>query len=1128
MGDRHVPFTGGSEQWRIAVQAKLDAWLASEEQTLTFSSELSKEERRYLHEQAPKLGLVTKSSGSGEARFITVSKPSTKAEASHFRWLQPSAGALAAMKSFDERHGPSSSYSAESWAEKARAGGEVKLEEVREASRSGFKAAAPPRNKCPPPKPPKPASGQRSGGGLRREREALPAWEYRDEVARLVREHDVVLVTGETGCGKSTQVPQFILDDPDAGPRRVACSQPRRLSAIAVAERVAAERSEAIGGSVGYEVRFESCLDPVAAELVFMTTGVLLRKLASDASLEEFTHVVLDEVHEEDADTEFLLVACRELVRRRQLKLVLMSATLAADKLAAYFADGPCPKVAIGGRNYPVSTFYLEDALAQVGRVQLLCPQPSRLPAKSLEKLRAAAPPGLVGSALACAQCGRTGFASPEELGDHAAECVGELLDASGALDKEEGDSLGADAALRNDLAVLSELAASEPVLEAGAVDPLGGGGLLETMRDDDDDDELGGAFGEAAALLRPKDREASALGGRADASAIAAAVRAYQRSTDEGAVDCDLVRDILKYIQSSSYAKGAVLVFVPGWADIVDLVAAVEADATLGAACHCVALHSSLETAKQKLAFLPPPGDTWKVVVATNVAETSVTIPDVSFVIDAGLEKTLAYDRFLGASVLRTQRISQASARQREGRAGRTRPGVCFRLWTRRRHKSLAPRRKSELLRANLDGLCLRAAALCTRGSLGLAGGARDFLRRALNPPAPAAVDAALADLFALGALCRRDESPSLLGTWLARLPLSPRLGLAALYSRLLGLGPPLVSCVLDAKDPFVKGASSKADFAAGTASDVVALYNAALAFRRLRKYDAAARAFCRKHALSYSSLAIIDAALAQIDRALPSLPKVPPGYVACLPKPQTQPFLLAGALATAALYPNVACRPPGDTLYASRSGARCRLHSSSLAAKKQSPYHSHAPNATKRSQTLVFGALLEFVDANGRAGLAVATASPAAPLAALLVCHADLHLTFRDGTFQLKIPGLACSTTDACLVDRVLRLRRELRAALADMVARRPFAPDQLDAAAAVHALLHAEQAALLPPPADSARPSPPTPTSAPRNVASPAKHSPATPQRKPVYAPLATASRSSQKAAAAHSKRRTHKAS
>jgi HrpA-like RNA helicase len=180
----------------------------------------------------------------------------------------------------------------------------------------------------------------------------------------------VVLISGETGCGKTTQVPQFLLDDPSVGPTcSIVCTQPRRISAISVAERVASERGEAAGGTVGYAVRgdaSEHARGGPPTQLSFVTPGLLLRRLGSDPSLQRYSHVLIDEVHEQDKYTEFLLVLLKRLLPQRpNLRVVLMSATLRADTFADFF--GGCPNLTIGTSMFPVATYFLEDALRHTG-----------------------------------------------------------------------------------------------------------------------------------------------------------------------------------------------------------------------------------------------------------------------------------------------------------------------------------------------------------------------------------------------------------------------------------------------------------------------------------------------------------------------------------------------------------------------------------------------------------------------------------------------------------------------------------------------------------------------------------------------------------------------------------------
>ena len=188
-------------------------------------------------------------------------------------------------------------------------------------------------------------------------RSKLPAWALKDNISKLIEENQVVVLSGETGCGKSTQVPQFILDSIKTGaPCNILVSQPRRISAMGLAERVAAERGESVGETVGYSVRLESRSSP-KTELLYCTTGVLLRKLNTNPLLNGVTHVVVDEVHERSHFSDFLLIILREILKKRQdLRVVLMSATLERGLFQEYFNNCPC--IEIEGRTFPVDHFF--------------------------------------------------------------------------------------------------------------------------------------------------------------------------------------------------------------------------------------------------------------------------------------------------------------------------------------------------------------------------------------------------------------------------------------------------------------------------------------------------------------------------------------------------------------------------------------------------------------------------------------------------------------------------------------------------------------------------------------------------------------------------------------------------
>ncbi|KAG6465803.1 hypothetical protein O3G_MSEX015402 [Manduca sexta] len=200
------------------------------------------------------------------------------------------------------------------------------------------------------------------------DRKKLPAWQKRDEILNSMKKSQIIVISGETGCGKSTQVPQYILDDwldgfNNGGTEHVeiVCTQPRRISAIGVAERVADERVEKIGQVVGYQIRLESKVSS-KTRLTFCTTGILLRRLEYDPKLTSVTHIVVDEVHERSEESDFLLLILRDLVKvRKDLTVILMSATLNADLFSDYF--GNIPILEIPGRTFPVEQFFLEEVM---------------------------------------------------------------------------------------------------------------------------------------------------------------------------------------------------------------------------------------------------------------------------------------------------------------------------------------------------------------------------------------------------------------------------------------------------------------------------------------------------------------------------------------------------------------------------------------------------------------------------------------------------------------------------------------------------------------------------------------------------------------------------------------------
>jgi Helicase conserved C-terminal domain/DEAD/DEAH box helicase len=478
---------------------------------------------------------------------------------------------------------------------------------------------------------PKPASALRVMAG---KRAALPAFKSREKIIATIRKNQVTVVSGATGSGKTTQVPQFVLED--AAHRRepiaMVCTQPRRIAAMSVAERVAAERSEKIGRTVGYQVKLNTKRSD-ETRLVFCTTGVLLRQMQADPSLNALTHVFVDECHERSVETDFTLLLLRDiLVLRPELRVVLMSATLDASKFSTYFSEvtgKPVPIISIPGRTFPVEERYLEDAIAltryrlRAGDRYAKKGRPGGTPARSGE------PIATVSSKQSASDAGRAD--DPRSQTMHIGD--------------SDGD--GSTAAAAND------------------------GDFPNEWDDEDSVNVVKRGYGTSQLA------QSSCLSvGEPDGS------DATIKVIDESQVNIDLIDSLVRKldVDTNDESTGAILLFLPGMSEISSIVERLSRGR--GASrLFPMPLHSAISPEEQAAVFGRPPKGRRKVICSTNIAETSVTVEDVTIVIDTIRVKEMSFDALNGTSVLAETFISQAAARQRAGRAGRVSKGTCFRL---------------------------------------------------------------------------------------------------------------------------------------------------------------------------------------------------------------------------------------------------------------------------------------------------------------------------------------------------------------------------------------------------------------------------------------------------------------
>jgi HrpA-like RNA helicase len=873
--------------------------------------------------------------------------------------------------------------------------------------------------------------------------------------------HQVVIVAGETGCGKTTQVPQYLLEEAWASgrPARIVCTQPRRISAVSVAERVAAERGERCGdasGAVGYSIRLEARAGPRTA-LLFCTNGVLLRKLTQAAggardALAGVTHIVVDEIHERDLFADFLLIVLREVLPARPtLRLVLMSATLNEHLFSDYFSGAPV--IRVPGFTHPVQEFHLEDILPAVGYGPpggaASAPGPPRPPAGADSAAAVAAVEAAIEAAFL--------------RGDDAA-CE-ELLEAA----TPAGGHPGLVNVAHRATGATALHAAAGKGREDVAFALVGvGGDLAAQARDGSTPIDWARRFGHAALAdaLDACGADAAAAHG---AAASALTLSAYQLKADPDDVDLDLIEKVIVRIHTGRPGHGdiapgepgAVLVFLPGWDEISRLRDRLAAHPALARTALLLPLHSMVPPAEQRRVFLRAPKGMRKIVMATNIAETAVTVDDVVFVVDSGRHKEKSYDAYTAVSTLQAAWVSQASARQRRGRAGRCRPGECYRLYSSARLAALPPFQLPELQRSPLEELALQVKLLQATGidsaaagtgpeaaALGAAaasgpGSTAAFLARAVEPPLGPAVEAAVTLLTDIGALAEK-ERLTRLGRHLAALPLHPRVGKMLLFASLFDCADPALTVAasgaarspfLTPSDPTARRAAdaSRRAFAdaAGGGSDHLAVVAAFAAWQAARG-GGGERQLCAQQCLSMGTLNMIAGLRSQLAQALAARGMPMASTHASSPG-------LVRAVLGAGMYPLVGTLLPSSShakpTLATLRGEKVRIHPSSVngrGAGGPEPAPGEAPRVLAFDE-VVRGEALTFV----RESTALAphvlllVAGRLALVEDMVAVEEEGDDEDEDDDMETEVRMVASADTAILVVDDWLRFRVPIEAA-------------------------------------------------------------------------------------------------
>ncbi|TYZ57197.1 hypothetical protein PybrP1_011147 [[Pythium] brassicae (nom. inval.)] len=857
---------------------------------LSFPIDLDNTQRRYIHTLAQKYGLFSKSSGKGDSRFIHVAKVKKNARMEQVSlrlapvplgradgaWLPPPiTDYLASFPPPPAAAAAALPPNADPWAAiHSRAMASYVQSHERSVGRSQFRPLQPDASKRVPGQPRAPSAAAAS----------LPVAAYRDDILQLVATNQVVVISGDTGCGKSTQIPQFLLDDAVASgaidQTRIICTQPRRLSAISLAERVARERSSSaatgVHGSgapdsreVGHAIRFDSSFDAHKSKLIFCTTGTLLKWLNADPLAHGFSHLILDEVHERDQFTDYLLILLKTSILRQRpdLKVILMSATIQVDKFARYFQpeySAPMLEMA-GGRCFPVTTLFLEDALALLSREQTDFSTNAYAADDSAEE-DADDGDSAADAGLLCPMCNGGGFADEEAFGLHVAMCFGDVQHTAPAKKPKKEKALKAASPPPDTLRALQR--------------------QLSTITD-----------AEKEALLSAYAKQEDAL-------------------TRDQNVDYDVLLRLLELIDrrfplDPTDPKGAILVFLPGWEEISYLERALLRNDHTASTFELALLHSRLSAQEQRRAS--------------------------SFVM--GLQTTW---------------VAKANCVQRTGRAGRVRPGVCFRLFSRSRYETAMKEfMVPELLTTPLEELLLQIKLLQFENKLHIRD-AKAFLLQAMDPPSETAIDASLQRLCDMGALETPDGGPTLFGWHLGHIcngGFSVQMAKLILWGHFLGSHSMVLetTCALSGyRDPFLsflgmtgdelrRVEAAKQAFLRHTPfpmqSDHFILMQALEAYvdRPSRSYHDL-EAFCRQHMLHRQTLEQVFSIFRQSEKELGELGMTHATQLvpAASPGEKLTAYLMALG---AGMYPNALFAPVGSASrnWTSREKVKVKMDSSS-----------------------------------------------------------------------------------------------------------------------------------------------------------------------------------------------------
>lgn len=466
----------------------------------------------------------------------------------------------------------------------------------------------------------------------------LPIYQNKQELIDLINNQDtnVIIIMGETGCGKTTQVPKILYENFNLDNKMICITQPRRIAAISISERVAEEMGTKIGDLVGYSVRFKEKMSK-KTKIKFVTDGMLVRECILDKNLEKYKYIILDEIHERSIHTDILMMICKDLLinkKRTDLKLIIMSATLDPKKYMEYFNTNALIK--IQGRKFPIKVYNISEENEENNLINIDNNNNKKIIAENDYY---------------------------DLISKYIDRCLNAILQI--ILSPKEEDKTG-------DILV-----------------------FLPGQEDIEDLQEL----------LKGKKEE---------------------------------INNILPYGKNIEYKV--------------------------------LPLFGSLPSNLQLKIFRPIKNKQGKyirkIILSTNIAETSLTIKNIKYIIDSGFFKMRKFYPKLNIDTLKVTKISKNSALQRAGRAGRESPGVCYRLYTQKEYENFLEQTEPEILRINLRNISLQLFSI----------GYTNFEQiNFIDKPPMDNFNNAFEDLISYGALDKENKKITDLGKKMSILPMDP-----------------------------------------------------------------------------------------------------------------------------------------------------------------------------------------------------------------------------------------------------------------------------------------------------------------------------------------------------------------